>query len=87
MFSKTLNYNWWTLNNSINNSCFSAIFDHFDPYEKYLHKKNLYKESIWIVVSRPCVDVPIKKMTIQPEITVQMINKIQEKLVYIELSM
>ena len=51
------------LNNSINNSCFSAIFDPSDPCENYHgKKKNLYKERILVAVSSPCVNAQIAKL-------------------------
>ena len=37
-----------SLNNSTNNSCFSAIFDHSDPYENYPEKKMLIKKALWL---------------------------------------
>ena len=37
-----------SLNNSTNNSCFSAIFDPSDPYENYPEKKMLIKKALWL---------------------------------------
>ena len=55
---------------SLKNSCFSAIFDPFDPFENYPDKKNVYIESNLIAASSPCVNARIAKMTIGPGITV-----------------
>ena len=59
-----------SLNNSTNSSCFSAIFDSSDPYENYLDKKNGYRESILVAVSKPDVNTRIAKITIGSGITV-----------------
>ena len=44
-----------SLNSSINNTCFSSIFNPSDPYENYPDKKS-YKESILVAASSSCVN-------------------------------
>ena len=36
------------LNNTKKSSCFWAIFDPSDPYEKYLDKKTYIKKAFWL---------------------------------------
>ena len=36
------------LNNSIKNSCLPTIFDPFDHYDKYPHKKTCTKKAFWL---------------------------------------
>ena len=60
-----------SLNNSINNYCFSAIFDSSDDsFENYADKKTCRKKSILVEASNPYVNVRTTKKTIEPGITV-----------------